>query len=122
MQKKLLHLIGNRFDILKNRAETRLNIQKHKTLGTLWHLLASLLTNTAIIFAFLLVIFLIIATLSFSLSIFLGSHIKGFMAATFCLTLLFLIPIWKRNALKRYLVGIGIAQYFEKRNYRVTKK
>lgn len=122
MQKKLLHLLGNRFTTLKNRAKAKLNIQQHKTLGTLWHLLANLLTKTSIIFAFLVVIFLIIVTLSFSLSLFFGSHVKGFMTATFCLTLLFLIPLWKPNVLRRYFVEIGIARYFEKRNYRATKK
>lgn len=122
MQKKLPLLIANRFDTLKNNAKATLKIQKHKTLGIVWCLLANLLTKTSIIFAFLVVIFLVIVTLSFSLSLFFGSHVKGFMAATFCLTLLFLMLLWKPNVLRRYFTEIGIARYFEKRNYRATKK
>jgi len=115
MHKKLRRPFVTYWITAKNRAKARLRTQKYRVVLAVCKLLADLITNASIVVCLLLVIFLTSITLSFSLSIFFGSHVLGFFAATLCLTLAALMVLWKRNRVENYFAGLTIARYFEKR-------
>ncbi|SOD12650.1 hypothetical protein [Pedobacter xixiisoli] len=115
MQKKLRQLFVNYWNTAKNHAKARIQAQKYKVVLAIFKLLADLITNASIVVCLLLVIFLTSITLSFSLSVFFGSHVLGFLAATLTLTLAALLVLWKRKKVENYFAGLTIARYFEKR-------
>ncbi len=115
MQKKLLTILNTYWRSVKDHAKAKLERQKHRTVLAIYQLLADLITNAAIVIGMLFVIFLTSITLSFALSIFFGSHVMGFLAATLCLTLAALMIVWKRHFVERYFAGLTIVRYFEKR-------
>ena len=114
MQKKLLLSFNDYRKNLKKQIDEKLRAKKYKTVLNTYQILADIITNTSIVLLILLVIFLMSIMLSFSFSVFFDSHVKGFLAATFSLTLLALLVLWKRPVVERYFAGIGIARYFEK--------
>lgn len=114
MKKKLLSLFPNYWRAVKRHIKARLKIQKYRSVLAVSQLLADLITNATIVLILLLVIFLTSITLSFSLSVFFGSHVLGFLAATLCLTLAALLVLWKRSRVETYFAGLTIARYFEK--------
>ncbi len=114
MQKKLRSPFRNYWKKVKRRLKAKLRNQRYRTVRAVSSLLADLVTNTVIVIGLLSVVFLIAITLSFSLSIFLGSHVLGFLAATLCLSLIALWVLWQRPKIDRYFVGLTIARYFEK--------
>lgn len=114
MQKKLRSPFRNYWKKAKHRFKAKLRHQRYRTVRAVSALLADLFTNTVIVIGLLSVIFLAAITLSFSLSIFLGSHVLGFLAATVCLSLIALWAVWQKPKIDRYFVGLTIARYFEK--------
>lgn len=115
MQKKLLKPFVTYWRTVKDHAKAKLAHHKHKTVLAACQLLADLITNAAIVVGILFVTFLTSITLSFALSIFFGSHVMGFLAATLCLTLAALMILWKRQVVENYFAGPTIIRYFEKR-------
>lgn len=115
MQKKLRQLFVTYWNAARRHAKTRIRIQKYRFVLAVCKLLADLITNASIVVCLLLVIFLTSITLSFSLSVFFGSHVLGFLAATMCLTLAALMVLWKRKSVENYFASLTIARYFEKR-------
>lgn len=114
MQKKLRSPFRNYWKKAKRRLKAKLRHQRYRTVRAVSALLADLITNTMIVIGLLAVIFLTAITLSFSLSIFLGSHVLGFLAATVCLSLIALWVLWQRPKIDNYFAGLTIARYFEK--------
>lgn len=116
MQKKLYKLFTTYWQTVKERAKSKLRIQKYRFVLSVCKLTADLITNAVIVVGILLVIFLTSITLSFSLSVFFNSHVLGFLAATLILTLIALLVLWRKEAVNRYFAGLTIARYFEKRH------
>lgn len=114
MQKKLLKPLLLFLTKFKNQISRRLLRLKYQAVLQMFKLLADLITNATIVVFILLVIFMTSITLSFSLSVFFDSHVKGFFAATLCLTLAALVMIWKRPSVNSYFAGLAITRYFEK--------
>ncbi|RWU10917.1 hypothetical protein [Pedobacter chitinilyticus] len=114
MQKNLRSPLKNYWKKAKRRIKAKLRTQRYRTIHAISSLVADLITNTVIIVGLLLVIFLTAVTLSFSLSIFLGSHVLGFLGATICLSLVALGLLWQRPKVERYFAGLTITRYFEK--------
>jgi len=114
MQKKLLKPLLIHWKKVKRDTERKILRFKYRAILNVFQLLADLITNASIIVIVLLVIFLGSITLSFSLSVFFDSHVKGFLAATLLLTLAALIVLWKRPSVENYFAGLAIARYFEK--------
>lgn len=114
MKKKLLSIFPNYWRAVKRHVKVRLKIQKYRAVLAVGQLLADLITNATIVLILLLVIFLTSITLSFSLSVFFESHVLGFLAATFFLSLAALLVLWKRSKVETYFAGLTLARYFEK--------
>jgi len=114
MQKKLLKPLLSYWAKFKKQTDSRLRRLKYQVILQIFKLIADLITNATIVILLLLVIFMTSITLSFSLSVFFGSHVKGFFAATLCLTLAACLMIWKRPAVNNYFAGLTISRYFEK--------